>query len=422
MFNEGKRLEIGKTNLKGGLILDEMSIQDDLQIIKRQNSWQIVGAIDMGELVNSLEYVWTKKKEIDLATHCLQFLYCGYGGFCWPVAFYGSKNASAHQIYFTFWNLCKELFEYGFEVEYGMLDGSVMNRNFTNLLFPSDPRKFNFCAVNPFNASQRIPIVQDIKHCIKKIRNSLLSSRSNSASKRCMMHDGKMIIWEHFERTYDFNNTYKLRPQWKITRNHIYPSQTDKMRNHLAEEVLNEDFVDLMQKYQQSLSEPSELDSTLKLLRNTAVLIDIFNNAHSPVENLRDIRINQLSNVLDFFISWEKEFEGHEKKDKFLMTKETRDDVVSTITGFFEVIKRADKSGISIIPGYFNSDLIENWFCQLRRLRQGMNTNMTLSQIGSSNNANILTGNLVATKSKSNVGKGVRLFTGAHPAPKKLKK
>ena len=176
MYNESMRRKLNKTALKGGLLLDEMSIQDDFQIVRKNDTWKLIGAVDMGEFVNSLDYVMSDSSEIKLATHVLQYMFVSHAGFRWPTAFYGSNNASAYQIYYTFWELVKELYEYGFEVEYCMLDGSVMNRNFTKLMFHGDPLNSRFCCVNPFFKKQKLPIVQDIKHCLKKIRNSILSS------------------------------------------------------------------------------------------------------------------------------------------------------------------------------------------------------------------------------------------------------
>ena len=185
---------------------------------------------------------------------------------------------------------------------------------------------------------------------------------------------------------------------------------------------MNEQFLELMRKYQQTLKGSPNLASTMEILENTSVLVEIFNNDSNSVENIGDKRIEKLLKVLSFFTEWEKEFEDPKDRNKHLMSKETREDVISTIVGFVEVVKIAEKHEIAIIPGYFNSDLIENWFCQMRGLRQGMNTNMTLAQIGPSINANLLTGNMISRKKSSNVGSGVREYEGASPAPLKLKK
>ena len=121
-------------------------------------------------------------------------MYVGYGGFRWPVAHYASNNASAHQLYHTFWEIVKELYEYGFTVEYCMFDGAIANRNFMKIMVNHDPRSYRFCCRNPYYKEQKVPFVQDIKHCIKKIRNSLCSSFIKSGSKRCITLDGTPIF------------------------------------------------------------------------------------------------------------------------------------------------------------------------------------------------------------------------------------
>ena len=59
--------------------------------------------------------------------------------------------------------------------------------------------------------------------------------------------------------------------------------------------------------------------------------------------------------------------------------------------------------GNSINPGYLNSDLVENLFCQQRGIRNGLNTNPTLLQYGPSNIAIIL--GQCSVSNKSNSGK-----------------
>ena len=66
--------------------------------------------------------------------------------------------------------------------------------------------------------------------------------------------------------------------------------------------------------------------------------------------------------------------------------KETREDIDSLIYGFVSLLKSAQTLKLALLPGYVNSDLIENWFCQHRGLRNGFNMNPTLSQIGGATN------------------------------------
>ena len=89
------------------------------------------------------------------------------------------------------------------------------------------------------------------------------------------------------------------------------------------------------------------------------------------------------------------------------------------IYGFIEMINVAASLGIGLVPGYFNSDLIENWFTQIRSLRNGANQNPTLAQIGPAINSNLITGSIVSEK--SNTGGSGRKYSGILPPTKKLK-
>ena len=66
-----------------------------------------------------------------------------------------------------------------------------------------------------------------------------------------------------------------------------------------------------------------------------------------------------------------------------------------------------------------NSDLIGNWFCQHRGLRNGFNQNPTLRQIAGATNTNIITGSVVS--SKGNVGGLTYRTKGVLPPTKKFK-
>ena len=105
---------------------------------------------------------------------------------------------------------------------------------------------------------------------------------------------------------------------------------------------------------------------------------------------------------------------------KHLITQETHEGIDSCVYGFVNIVQVATQLNIPIVPGYFNSDLIENWFCQIRGLRNGFNQNPTLSQIGPSINANLLTGSVISSKGNAG-GKGLK-SKAAMPAPGKLKR
>ena len=65
-----------------------MSIQEDLQVVKRGKNWSLVGAVDLGVMVNSLDAITTNRKICKLANHSFQFMYVSFNGFRWPVAYF----------------------------------------------------------------------------------------------------------------------------------------------------------------------------------------------------------------------------------------------------------------------------------------------------------------------------------------------
>lgn len=111
----------------GFLLVDEMSIQEDLQIVKRGDQWRIVGSVDLGPIATNLDSYVTSQT-VKMATHCLQFLFVSYSGFRWPVCHYASDNVNGHSLYFTMWPLVSKLQSFGFTVHGALMDGSSNNR------------------------------------------------------------------------------------------------------------------------------------------------------------------------------------------------------------------------------------------------------------------------------------------------------
>ena len=110
--------------------MDEMNIQEDLQVVKRGKEWELVGAVDLGPLVNYLEAITKQKEAVQVASHYFQYVYVGFNGFRWPVAYYGMHNVNGHSIYLTIWPLIDELSSYSFNVHGSLMDGSNNNRQF----------------------------------------------------------------------------------------------------------------------------------------------------------------------------------------------------------------------------------------------------------------------------------------------------
>lgn len=420
MVQEAKKLGDDTNIWHGMLLLDEMSIQQDLQICKRKDKWEIVGAVDLGPLVNNLEQIKKKKQEIQMASHCFQYLFVSFGGFRWPVAYYGSHNVNGHAIFVTFWELVNTLRSYGFYIHTALMDGSSNNRQFIHLMISNESaRSCRYSAVNPYDVKSKVVLMQDIKHVFKKIRNSILSSTTDVTAKRTLKLKGKLILWEHFEAAMNFNNRNGFRLYRRLTQEHVCLNAQLKMRNHLATDVLNKDMLNLMIAMQKTLEDPSELNSTILLLENTSVLVDIFSDTHCKIENIYDRKIGQIHQVLQFFHSWEDEYSTPKDKAKHLITRESRQDIDSSLFGFMELVSIASTLKVALVPGYINSDTIENYFCQQRGLRNGFNQNPTLLQIGPATNANLITGSVVSRK--SNTGGIGPKFRGVLPPSKKFR-
>ena len=120
-----------------------------------------------------------------------------------------------------------------------------------------------------------------------------------------------------------------------------------------------------------------------------------------------DVRIQKLLDVLQFFQKWEMEFDNSKDKTRYLLSWQTREDIDSSIYGFIEIVKLATEINVPIVPGYFNSDLIKVWFCQVHGKRNGCNQNPYPRQIGPAINSNLLTGSIVSKKGNAG-GKGMK--------------
>lgn len=77
-------------------------------------------------------------------------------------------------------------------------------------------------------------------------------------------------------------------------------------------------------------------------------------------------------NAMDWSIKWEtsvKNDKSIKNKERCLISRQTRHDIISGITGLEELwMFKLQKSNSSIIPSKLNSDVIENLFCQQRTL------------------------------------------------------
>ncbi|XP_070562107.1 uncharacterized protein [Ptychodera flava] len=156
----------------GGIIFDEMSIQEDLHISKRDGKWKLVGFVDNGSDNQVFDLLLKGKKEPQLATHVLQLVYLAGNGFRFPIAHYPTKEATALQLTNIFWKAVSVLSSWGFQVQYACMDGSSSNRSFIKMHFDGNPRHEAFMMPNLFNPLQKVIFIMDPSHPIKVLYKS----------------------------------------------------------------------------------------------------------------------------------------------------------------------------------------------------------------------------------------------------------
>jgi hypothetical protein len=246
----------------------------------------------------------------------------------------------------------------------------------------------------------------DIKHQLKKIRNNIASSLLAKESKRSLVHKGKAIVWSQWESAYEWDKKNTFQQHFKLTDEHFLLTSSNKMRNKLAEQVLDSDMLALMKAYQTTVKEPEQLSSTIELLEQTSFLVD-FAHSQKPMSHPSSPRHKKLLSVQKWFKSWEIETQscaGSNAKRE-LFTRETRQDLDSCVLGFSSLLKSVSARGHSIVPARVNSDAVEIFFCMQRGVCNGLNTNPTYAQYATNVNGIILTQTTVSKKSNAPLAK-----------------
>ncbi|XP_062587022.1 uncharacterized protein LOC134248629 [Saccostrea cucullata] len=410
MRNEAQLKKIPPEGLEGGLIFDEMSVQSDLQFKKKDGEIQLIGFSECTPESIVFNQISSSKKQLPLATHALQLLFLGFTGFRFPFAHFPSTTASGHELYLLLWESVNMLSSFGFKIQYISTDGAQSNRDLFKLLLPE------FSTMNPVTCSfkniycldnPQIFFIMDISHVIKKIRNNILKSGTDASCKRHLMLGDKYIEWNHFRKAYIWDiSSHAFPVHHKLSQEHLFMTPEAKMRNHLAEDVLDGNMLHLMELYQESLGlEGSQLDVTVKLLKCTSVLIKNFRDTR-PVTDVSDDRLKENHDAMDWFVQWENSIKNNKtikNKEKHLISHQTRQDIISSVLGFEELcLYKLKKSNASIIPSRTNSDVIENVFCQQRTLHNGANTNPTY--LGYCNTLNSVILGQASVSRKSNTG------------------
>lgn len=409
MANTAKQNNLPEFGYNGGIVLDEMAIQEDLQLDSNEGTPSLVGTVDYGPQGNNLDTLRTGEKDIKLATHALQFEFLGATGFVFPFAHWPTKGVQAYHLLGIFWEVVQALLDFGFHTDFCLFDGAVANRVFLKSLFTENPLKANMKTPNLIEPGRYIIFGMDVKHVVKRLRNSVLSSGNGSSKK--LQWQGSYILWEHWQQAFDWDlaeNPETMRIHHKLTKQHLDPTNPEKMRNHLAEECLDADMLNLMETYSNHLPDGEFLRGTIAFLQQTSKLVHFMNTEQYLYEN-SDPRIDGLSDVARWFLTWEKEITddpeltADEKRNK-LMPWETMEDIQFCITSLIEICMDRLNNGHPVLPSRINSDVVENFFCQQRATSHGSNDNPSYLQYSKAVNSIILKGGNKRSSKKSNAG------------------
>ena len=131
--------------------------------------------VEMGPNAANMNFLNDHKREVTLAEYVLQFIFLGYDGFRFPFAYYPTKGANAPEMYFLLWDAILKLKQYGFIVDFLIMDGASNNRALQYMHFKSAISN-KFTIINPYSQCNTVSLTMDFSHNIKKWRNNILSS------------------------------------------------------------------------------------------------------------------------------------------------------------------------------------------------------------------------------------------------------
>ncbi|XP_070540318.1 uncharacterized protein [Ptychodera flava] len=392
-----------KKNLKdvdrwGGLCFDEMAIQEDLQLVKCNGISKLVGFVTLGQPFKDMTQLMTGELKPVTATHVLQFVFISDGGFRYPVAHFPTRECPPAILHRVFWEGVRLLLKAGFHVHWSCCDGGESNRGFINLHFKENKtaRESHFTTRNPMTGG-RMVFIMDPKHNIKKIRNNL--EKSTDKGPNTLQVDGRQILWKHWFSAYSMDqSSNSLVIHERLTEDHFHLSAQLKMRNHLAEDVLDRKMLFTMQAYKRHLNkrngqEVSFLDASIEVLTHTSKLVHLFNDVKNPIRDMSDIRLQDCTNFLTFLDNWYASVEP-----KHFISRKLYFDMQSLLLGFTKMCeyKLQQFPGSSIMPGIVNQDVVENVFCQARSYN-GQNANPSYDKYCKSMNS-ILIGQKAISK------------------------
>ena len=105
---------------------------------------------------------------------------------------------------------------------------------------------------------------------------------------------------------YKWDKTNGVPLHRKLSGDHIFPTNQQRIRHHLAEDVFDNDMLHVMSRYQQTLgANASVLDGVIDLLKQTSKLIDILKDMR-PIKSMDDQRLHELLEIAKWFHEWQE--------------------------------------------------------------------------------------------------------------------
>ncbi|XP_078384405.1 uncharacterized protein LOC144666868 isoform X1 [Oculina patagonica] len=405
-LNDAKKQGLKEADFWGGFAIDEMKIQqqENLEMAIKNGKHRLIGFVDLGEGHDLMRSLSGKTEEPELATHVLQFIFVSDCGFRFPIAQFPSGDCTPSDLYFLFWEGVLKMLEIGFVVYWCVMDGADCNRQFVKIHFKDkDPVEDKFVTHNIYTGGPMV-FIMDPKHNIKKIRNNV--QKSNVQGKpRCLKLGRKAVTWQQFRQAFNWDQEcFSLPLHERLTPQHFELDSAAKMRNHLAEDVLDCKMLFLMQKYQEHLNatgkDGSTLNSAITLLQHTSEITSLFNDK-LYINTTSDGRLKKLDAFYKLIVEWDAQTK--EKRNEFISSK-LWFDLQSMCLGFQSLItiKLTKFPNPVIKPSIVNQDCVENHFCQIRSCN-GQNDNPTFLQQQSTQNSIRLGQTTISPK--SNAGK-----------------
>ena len=139
----------------------------------------------------------------------------------------------------------------------------------------------------------------------------------------------------------------------KLKHDHMNPNSEQKLRNHLAEDVLDSNMLNLMTEYvQYHPHEKADCEGPSALLTHTSTLIDIFKDTR-PLKDPSDQRLLDTREASEWFQNWKMCAET----THHLMSKETQEDIAVLLPDLLALCRHClTNIHVPVTPAYINTE------------------------------------------------------------------